>query len=296
MAEGFFGKFRSQRRISSHQVATDHRHLDTEFPVAFFFGGGLFDGIVIGAFLAVGAGPFQGAGIFLFIIDSALDSAEDFHFIHRFAAHAEIFLEKFGIHDRTGDPHRHAADRQVRFAAHGTGGHGGAGEAQNLLRHIVRNGGVGGILNVASVNSERRQPFLRMSGQNRRQIHRAGALGAVETPDRFQGHRVHVHRFGTVTPTGGNGQRGADVFAGELVGAGGGFGHAPDGGAGDHAPDRRTVQIAELAADQFGGGFGHVHGLDFQRFAHAAAAAVNGGANTDCRHGTTITGNSIFFV
>ena len=55
-----------------------------------------------------------------------------------------------------------------------------------------------------------RQTALGVCCQNRSQIHRAGALGAVEAPNCLDGVGVHVERFGTVAPAGGHRQRSFD--------------------------------------------------------------------------------------
>ena len=53
---------------------------------------------------------------------------------------------------------------------------------------------------------------------------------------------------------------------------------------GDDAFDGQAVVVAQVFAEELGHILGHVHGLLFQRFAHAAEAAVDGRANADLGH------------
>ncbi len=134
-----------------------------------------------------------------------------------------------------------------------------------------------------AVNPEGRQPLLRVPGQHGGEIDRARTLRAVETPHGLRSQRVGVHRLGPVTPARRDGERDADVFATELLRTGRGLGHATDRGVGDDAFDRLAGRIAQLRGDEFGRGFGHVHRLDFERFTHAAEAAVDRRADADFR-------------
>ena len=60
-------------------------------------------------------------------------------------------------------------------------------------------------------------PVQCVCGQNRSQIHRAGALGAIEAPDCLNGVGVHVERLSTIAPTGGHGQCGRNILGRELL-------------------------------------------------------------------------------
>jgi hypothetical protein len=173
---------------------------------------------------------------------------------------------------------------EVGLAAHGGHGEAGAGEAQNLLRHVLRDGVVAAVLDVAAVDAERGQAFLGVAGQHGREVHRTRALGAVEAPDRLRAQGVHVHGLAAVAPAGRDGERVTPTFSRrKLVSAGGGLGDAADAGVGDHALDGSAGGVAQRGADQLGRGLGQGHGLLFERLAHAAQAAVDGGADTDPR-------------
>ena len=87
---------------------------------------------------------------------------------------------------------------------------------------------VAGVLHVAAVDREGGQTLLVVRRQRRREIDRAGPLGAVEAPDRLRPQRVHVDGLAAVAPARRHRHRRADVRAGELGFAGGGFRHAGD--------------------------------------------------------------------
>ncbi|MPM64699.1 hypothetical protein SDC9_111587 [bioreactor metagenome] len=232
---------------------------------------------------AVLAGPGERAFELLLVIDVLVDAADEFAHVDRFATHPEILFEEVGVDDRAGNAHRNAAHRQIGLAAHHARRDRGTGEAEQFFAHVFRNGGIGGVLHVAPVNTKRRKSLLRMGRQHRREINRAGPLGAVESPHRLLGKRIHIHRLGAVAPAGRHGQRRGDAFTGELRGAGGRFVDAADGRVGDHALDRFAVRIFQCS-DQPGRGFRHVHGLDFQRLPDPFPASVDGRANPDLRH------------
>ena len=192
-------------------------------------------------------------------------------------------LEEVVVDQGAGDAHRDVADRKIRLATHRGGGDGSPGERQNFAAYVVRNFGFVFVLHVTAVDAERRQTLLAVSGQYGGQIHGAGALGAVEAPDGLRHGGVHVHRFGTVAPTGRNGQCSADAFAGEFGCRLGRLGHAADTSVGDDAFDRRAACVTYVFRNQFGDGLGHAHRLVFQRFTHALATSVDGRPNADLR-------------
>ena len=136
-----------------------------------------------------------------------------------------------------------------------------------------------------AVDAEGRQALLGVGGQHGGQVHRAGALGAVEAPDGLDGVAVHVHGLGAVAPAGGHGQGDGDALVAELLLAGGGLGHAANGGVGDDDLHGLAVGVAQVLLKQPGGGLGHVHGLILQPLAHLqrAATTVDGGADADHR-------------
>ena len=198
------------------------------------------------------------------VVDAFGHAADDFDFIDRFYAHTEIIFNKVGVDDRSADTHANRTDLQIGFAAHGGNCNGGTSETEQFFFYIRRNFCIIAILNIVSVNAESRKPFLRMSCQHRSQINRARTFRTVETPDRFDGVFVHIHRFCTIAPAGGDGQCDIDSFAAELVGTGGGFADTADGGIGDHDFDRSTVGIAEMFFKEFCRTLCHIHRLFFQ--------------------------------
>ena len=145
---------------------------------------------------------------------------------------------------------------------------------------------VAGVLHVATVDREGGQTLLVVRRQRRREIDRAGPLGAVEAPDRLRPQRIHVDGLAAVAPARRHRHRRADVGAGELGFAGGGFRHAGDRGVGDHALHRFAARVAQLGRQQRRGAARHRHRLLFQRFAHATAPAINDRPHADPRQGT----------
>ena len=134
-----------------------------------------------------------------------------------------------------------------------------------------------------AVDAEGRQALLGVGRQNGGQIHSARTLGAVEAPDAFDGHGVHIHRLGAVAPAGGNGQGDGDALALEFLGAGSGFRHAADGGVCHDDLDMLAVGVIQVFLKQLLCSLGHGHDLIFQTLAqlHGAAAAVDDGADAD---------------
>ncbi len=53
---------------------------------------------------------------------------------------------------------------------------------------------------------------------------------------------------------------------------------------GDHALDGQAVVVAQVGGEEGGDAAGHAHRLFLQPFAHAAQAAVDGGADADLGH------------
>ena len=194
---------------------------------------------------------------------------------------SEVVLEEVRIHDGTGDAHADGADGQVRLAPHGGGSDGGAGEAEEFLLDVRRNDLVIRVLHVVAVDAEGGQALLRVRGEDGGEVHRARPLRAVEAPHGLDRVRVHVHGLAAVAPAGRDRDGDGDALAGELLRAGGGFGHAADGGIGDDAFDGGPVRIAETAGQEGGDALRHAHGLVFQGFADAVHTAVDGRADAD---------------
>ena len=134
-----------------------------------------------------------------------------------------------------------------------------------------------------AVNGESRQTALGVCGQNRSQIHRAGALGAIEAPDCLDGVGIHIERLGTVAPAGGHGQCCRNILGRELLCHTGSLGTAANRSTADHALHRRTIGVLEVLRNQFGGIFCHAHRLIFQAFTDTAPASIDDRADTNFR-------------
>jgi len=234
--------------------------------------------------------PRQRLFVFRRVENALVHAAEKFRHVNRLHPHAEVALEEWLIHDGAGNAHRDAAHAQIGFAAHQCHRETRAGEAENFFLHVGGNGFVGAVLHFAAVNAECGNALLRMSGQDRGEINRAGTFGAVEPPDRFRNLRTHVHRFAAVAPAGRDRERHADAGLGEFLRARGRLSHAADAAVGDDAFHGLAVRIKQIGGNQFGGGLGHVHRLFFERFADAAEPAVNGGAEADFGKGAVKDG------
>ena len=278
-----------QLGVAIQDIPHDHGHFGDELPVLaggdhLGFGndlGQVFAGVAVKALLAVGLHPGQGPVVFRVVVDLQRDAADDLGHIYPFRADAQILLEQGDVAVAAGDAHGHAAQVYIGLVPHPTYRHRTAGKTQDLFRHIGGHAGVAGVLHVMTIDGEGGQPPLGMGGQHRRQIYRAGALGAVEAPHGLDGAGVHVEGFAAIAPTGGHGEGGRHIFGAELVGAGGRLGPAADGGVCQHTLNGGAVWIAQMLLDQGLGVFRHGHGLFFQTLPHAAPAAVDGGANTD---------------
>ena len=272
-----------------HEIAHDDGLLDCEFPVAVFAGAvfGLAVGCVADVLsfvgLAVFFGPFHGFAVFFGVVDAFRHAADDLGHVDRFVAHAEIFLEEVGIDHRSGDAHRYAAHREIRFAAHRGHSLCGACEAEYLLGYVGGYGVVVKILHVVTVDAECRQTFLRVGGEYRCEIYGSGALCAVEAPDSLGPVGVHIHSLASVAPAGGDGDGAAYAFALEFLVAGCGFGHPAYCGVGYHAFHGRSVAVAEVGRYEVGHSMSQGHGFLFKAFAYAALTAVDRRTDTDFR-------------
>ena len=273
--------------IADHQVAGDHHHFHDVRPnlVLLFLCALILGGVVVLSLDAVRTHPCVGLFELDRVVDSLVHAPDDLAHVDGFAAHAEVAFKEILVHDGSGDTHRHAADGEVGLAAHESDRHRRTRERQDLFADVVRDLRVGGVLHLASVNAERRKSLLRVGRQDRRQVHRAGTLRTVEAPHGLLRERIHVHRLGPVAPARRDGQRGGHIHAGELLRAGRGLIHAADRRVGDHALDGLAVRITQRAGNQCGGRFRHVHGLVFERFADASAAAVDHRADADAGKG-----------
>ena len=271
--------------ISHHEVAGDEGHLHAGLPLGVeLFTGAFFScAIPVLAFLAVGFDPFHGLVEFGFVEDAAFDAADEFGHVHRLDAHAEPLLEERGINDRTSDAHGCAAHGQVSTATHGRCGEAGAGEAQEFLFDIGRNGVVTRILHVPAIDTESGQSLLGVRGKHGGEIDSAWALSAIESPDRFGCEWVGIHRLGAVAPAGCDCERNSHILAAEFIGASGCFADAADAGIGNHTLHGLAGRVAKFGGQKRGRVLGHGHGLFFEGFANAAEAAIDGRTDADFR-------------
>ena len=106
-------------------------------------------------------------------------------------------------------------------------------------------------MRIMAINGESRQTALGVCCQNRSQIHRAGALGAIEAPDCLNGVGVHVERLGAVAPAGGHRQRCRNILGRELLCHAGRLGTSANRRTADHALHRRTIGVLEVLRNQF---------------------------------------------
>ena len=280
-----------QTRIAVQNVADDQGHLDDKLPILVSRndlrlrndGRQILAEVLIKALFAVLAHPCQRLFIFVVVIDADGNTAQDLDLIHPLGADAKIFLQNTRIAEAARNAHRHSANIDVSFVLHPACGNSTAGETQNFLGHVIGNRIIVGFLHVMAINGESRQTALGVCGQNRSQIHRAGALGAVEAPNCLDGVGVHVERLGAVAPAGRHGQRCRNILGRELLCHTGSLGTAANRRTANHALHRRTIGVLEVLRNQLGGIFCHAHRLIFQAFTDTAPASINDRANTNFR-------------
>ena len=269
--------------VALHHVPEDHghQHAFLEGPAASGFVQLQVRAVLVFGEFEDGVRPLHGEVEFRFVVNLLVHAAAHFRHVHGLYADAQVVFPEGLVHDGAGDAHGAAADGEVALAAEGGYGQAGAAEAQDFFSHVFRNGGIPGVLDVFPVNGEGGEALLVQSGQGGGQVHGAGAFRAVEAPDGFGRERVHVKGLAAVAPAGRDGQGDADVVGLEFVRAGGGFRRTANAGVCDHALDGFAGGVADVGLNESRGRLGHVHGLIFQGFPDAEAAAVNRGADTD---------------
>ena len=225
--------------IPDHEVAGDECHFYGVFPFAIelFAAAFLILAVVVVTFGAVGFDPIEGFFEFVGVVGTLAHASGKFSHVDGFEAHPEVVFPEGGIDDRTGDAHGGAAHGKVCLAAHVGDCETGAGKIEELIDDISGDVGIAGFLHVFAVDAKGGEAFLGMTCERGGEVNRAGALGAVKAPDRLGTVWIHVHRFGTVAPTGGNGDAETDALALEFLFASRSFAHPADVGVGDHAFD-----------------------------------------------------------
>ena len=279
-----------QLGVAEHQVADNHAEFGDELPVLVrrhHLGAGhnlrqRLPGVHVETLAAVLINPAEGLLVLGLVVDIQRHAAENLRHIHPLGAQAQVLLHHLRVAEGTHDAHSHPADVQVGLVLHPAHGHRAPGEAQNLFRHIGGDGAVAHVLHIPAIDGEGGQPLLGIGGQHRRQIHRAGALRAVEAPHGFDGSGVHVEGLHSVTPAGGHGQGCHHVLGGEELLTPGGLRAAADGAGADHRLHGGAVGIAQGFHQRLGR-LSQAHGLLLQALADAAPAAVDGGPDADLR-------------
>ena len=101
-----------QVRVAVVEVLDDAHHLEREGPVLLLLLGGLLQlgGVLVEALGAVLAAPSERALKLRLVVDTVFHAADDLDLIDGFHAHAEVFLEEVGVHDRARDAHADGAD------------------------------------------------------------------------------------------------------------------------------------------------------------------------------------------
>ena len=226
-------------------------------------------------------GPLHGQVELGLVVDAQFHAAANLRHVDRLHAHAHVAFPEGLVHDGTGDTHGAATDGEVALATQGGHGKTGAGEAQNLLSHVLGDGGIIGVLHVVTVDGECGHTLLGIAGKSSGEVHSAGALGAVEAPDSLGRGGIGLEGFGDVAPAGSHDKGAAHVVLSELLVAGSGLSRATDGGIGDDALHGLAVGVLHVGLDEGSSSLGHVHGLILQRLTNAKAAAVNRRANPD---------------
>ena len=117
-----------------HKIHDDQRHLHDKFPICIFLGASLlfFRAVFVPAFVdfTVFLYPSHRFLKFFGVVNTFVHPAQNLYFVHAFVSHAEVFLKEVVVYDRTGDTHRHAADRKVRFSSQLGDCYGALGETE----------------------------------------------------------------------------------------------------------------------------------------------------------------------
>ena len=200
-----------------------------------------FDGVFIKIFAAFFFYPSQCLLIFFLIVNTFGHAANNFNLVNGFHTHSEILFKEFRRNNTSADSHCDRADLKIRFSAHRCDCYCRSCKTQYLFLNVIGNGRIVCVLNFVSVNSESGQTFLTMSCKNGRKIHRTRSFRAVESPNRFNGHRIHIHSFRTVTPTRRNRKSDVNVVLFEFICTCSGFCNSAYRSVGNNDFDRFAV-------------------------------------------------------
>ena len=123
------------------------------------------------------------------------------------------------------------------------------------------------------VDAECGQPFLRVAREDGGEVDRARALRAVEAPDPFDRHRIHVHRLRAVAPARRDRQRDVHARAAELLCARRRLRDAADGRVRDDDLHGIAVCVAQVLLEELLRCACHAHRLLLKCAAHVENAA-----------------------
>ena len=227
--------------------------------------------------------PCQRPLVLLDVIDLLVHAAGELTHVDVFVAHAQVLGPELILDHGTRDAHRDRTHGQVGAPLHLGYGEAADGVVEQPLPHLVGDGLVVGVLHVLAVDAEGGDAQLGVAGERGGQVDRAGPLRTVEAPDGVWDGAIHVDGLGSVCPTGGHGQREADVLTAELLGGGLRLGHPTDRGVGYDTLNGVAVNVAQLRLIQGGNALCHVHGLVLEALADPAAPTIDDGADTDLR-------------
>ena len=266
MPHHFFFRTLRQVLVAVHKVLDDARHFRREFPVLFLL---LFRALELGRVfievcIALRLYPSERFLIFLFVVNTLAHTADNFHLVHAFYAHTEVFLKEVHVHDRACNTHTDRADLEVRFTAHSRYRYRRASKAQNLFSYVAGDGRVVQILYVVAVNTKRRQTLLCVPCKYSSKVYRTRTLRAVKAPYCLNRHRVHIHRFATVAPAGRYGERDIYALFLEFIRASCRLRYSADSRVCNNDLYRLAVRIEHVFLNKLCGVFRHIHSLYFE--------------------------------
>ncbi len=143
--EGLLGEAElGKARVSHHQVTTGESHENGCPPVRVLLGARPLPllGIPVDPLGAILLDPGEGASELVGIEDFLLDPSRELRHVHHFGSHAQPRLQESRVHDGAGDAHGNSADGEVRLAPQGSRCEARAREAQELLPHVLGDGGI----------------------------------------------------------------------------------------------------------------------------------------------------------
>ena len=165
VSQHFFLTSLGQIGIAPHEILNDQCAFHRKFPIfiLLFSAVSCILRIFVKALRTVFPGPGQSLIIGFLIINFLLNTAQNFHFIHRLHPHPQIFFKEIRVYTGAGNTHTGASNLQVRRTSHRSRRHCCPGKSQQFFLHILGNSGIIRFLNVLSINPESRQSLSGMS-------------------------------------------------------------------------------------------------------------------------------------